>query len=208
MVYTIFYVFLICFEVATGFAGNFGGFFECTFFYCVYVEVDGYLWVVNFKELSFEVEGDCGDFTLRVVPEFAGVVLYAGAVERECVEEVEVLFYVVDGVATCEGDTNVARAFTVEVSEAGDAEVATVEHVDRLTCFGFLDEIGVILDREGDVFSFGLKQHSSTPPVGNSAQRVGLVDNMDSIIMTHSNVGCNPKTHELSYKAWLHPLIS
>lgn len=208
MVYTIFYVFLICFEVATGFAGNFGGFFECTFFYCVYVEVDGYLWVVNFKELSFEVEGDCGGFTLRVVPEFAGVVLYAGAVERECVEEVEVLFYVVDGVATCEGDTNVARAFTVEVSEAGDAEVATVEHVDRLTCFGFLDEIGVILDREGDVFSFGLKQHSSTPPVGNSAQRVGLVDNMDSIIMTHSNVDCNPKTHELSYKAWLHPLIS
>lgn len=68
MVYTIFYVFLVCFEVATGFAGNLGGFFECTFFYGVYVEVDGYLRVVNFKELSLEVERYGGGFALRVVP--------------------------------------------------------------------------------------------------------------------------------------------
>lgn len=157
MVCTIFYVFLVCFEVATGFSGNLGGFFECSFFYGVCVEVDGYLRVINFKELSFEVERYGGGFTLWVVPEFAGVVLYAGAVERERVEEVEVLFYIVDSVATCEGNTNVARAFTIEVSEAGDAEVATVEHVDRLTRFGFLNEIGVILDGESDIFGFSLE---------------------------------------------------
>lgn len=62
-----------------------------------------------------------------------------------------------DGVTTCEGNTNVARAFTVEVPEAGDSEVATVEHVDRLTCFGFLDELGVVFNGEGNVFDFGLE---------------------------------------------------
>lgn len=68
VVCVIFYVFLVCFEVGAGFAGNLGGFFECAFFYGVDVVVDGYLRVVNFKELSFEVEGDCGGFALRVVP--------------------------------------------------------------------------------------------------------------------------------------------
>lgn len=81
MVYTIFYVFFVCFEVATGLTGNLGGFFECAFFYGVYVEVDGYLRVINLEELSLEVERYGRGFTLRVVPEFAGVVLYAGAVE-------------------------------------------------------------------------------------------------------------------------------
>ena len=62
-----------------------------------------------------------------------------------------------NGITTCEGNTNVARAFTVEVPEAGDAEVATVEHVDGLTCFGFLDEVWVVFDGEGNVFDFGLE---------------------------------------------------
>lgn len=68
-----------------------------------------------------------------------------------------------DGVATCEGNTNVARAVTVEVPEAGDSEVATVEHVDRLTCFGLLDEVWVVFDGEGNVFDYGFKQHVWTP---------------------------------------------
>lgn len=205
MVCTIFYVFLVCFEVATGFSGNLGGFFECAFFYGVYVEVDGHLWVINFKELSFEVESYCGGFALRVVPEFAGVVLYAGAVERERIEEVEVLFYIVDSVATCEGNTNVARAVTVEVPEVGDAEVTTVEHVDRLTSFGFLNEIGVVFNGENNVFDYGFKQHVWTP-LRRVSTRYGVTGKVDTSIMAHSSIVCNLKTYELTNKTQAYPL--
>ena len=205
MVCIIFYVFLVCFEVATGFAGNLGGFFERAFFYGMYVEGDGYLRVINFTELSFEVERYGGGFALRVVPEFAGVVLYAGAVEWERVEEVEVLFYIVDSVATCEGNTNVARAVTIEVSEAGDAEVATVEHVDRLTSFGFLNEIGVVFNGESNVFDYGFKQHVWTP-LRRISTHYRVTGKVDASIMAHSSIVCNLKTYELSHKTQAYPL--